>query len=277
MGARARSDPEVSLFPFLSILVCLIGALVLLIVILTIVQSATGGGRDPEEFQRAKEADRLRREVAALEKKVNTLFPDRATAEKLKQELTEKTERFVTLRKVLSASAEDRKRNEQTHAELQKELENIVLQLEQMKKEEPPIKAEIEKLKAEIASRKKNIDAKPKLVVQPTGSGVAGAGGDVGELFFVECNAGGIVIHRKGEEPLRITSGSIGTDAGYDEFLKKVAATPKSQLLFLLRQDGLATYNRAAGWAEATFNVRTGKIPLPGQGEIDLSRFQTGG
>lgn len=269
--ARTRSDPEVSLFPFLSILVCLIGALVLLIVILTAVQSALGDGRSMEEFSRAREADQLRREMAARQKEVQAWEADRAAADKLAKDLSQKQDRFVLLRKVLSTSAEDKAKMETEHAALQKELENMIIQIQEMQREEPAFKAAIEKLKAELAARKKNLDAKPKLVVQPTGSGAAGA--DT-KLFFVECSAGGIVIHRSGVEPARITAGSIGTDAAYDEFLRQVAGTPKSMLLFLLREDGLGSYNRAAGWAESKFNVRTGKLPLPGQGEVDLSRFQ---
>ena len=149
----------------------------------------------------------------------------------------------------------------------------MVTQLETVKREMPPIQSEIEKLKAEIAKRRLNINAKPAVVVQPSGSGAAGA--TAAKVFFVECGAAGIVIHRDEGEPQRISSGSIGTDAAYDAFLKEVKAAPDSMLLFLLREDGLGAYNRAAGWAEAQFGVRIGKIPLPGQGAVDLSRFKT--
>jgi len=271
MAARARQDPEVSLFPFLSILVCLIGALVLLIVIMTMVQSAMGDGRDIEEVARAREADKLKKELAAKTKELATWKEETKDAEKIKKERVEKEERFVLLRKRLNSSAADKKKLEEEHAALQKQLENMLFQIEAIQKEKPPIQAEIEKLKAEIAKRKINIDAKPKVIVQGSGSGAAG--GD-SKLFFVECNASGIVVYRPGAEPLKVTTGSIGTDTGYDEFLKMVAATPKSLLLFLMRTDGLGTYNRAAGWAENQFQVRNGKLPLPGQGAVDLSLFQ---
>lgn len=269
--ARARSEPEISLFPFLSILVCLIGALVLLIVILTMVQSMMGDGRSVEEFVRAREADQLRRQLVVQKKEVEEWKKEDEAAKKIEQDLTLKRERYVLLRRRLDVSADEKKKIEQTNAELQKELENLITQAEVVKKEQPPIQADIARLKAEIAKRKVNIDAKPTVVVQPSGSGAAGT--DASQLFFVECNSGGIVIHREGAEPQRITSGSIGVDAGYDAFLKQVKATPGSMLLFLLRDDGLGSYNRAAGWAEGQFEVRTGKIPLPGQGAVDLSMF----
>ncbi len=268
--ARTRSDPEISLFPFLSILVCLIGALVVLIVILTVVQSSMADGRSLEEVVRAREADKLRREIAEREKAHTDIKAVVEPAQQLAEELKQKQERFVLLRKRLSATDADKKEIEETNAELQKQLENILLQLEAMKKEAPPIKAEIAKLTAEIVARKKNIDAKPTVVVQPTGGTVLGES----QLHFVECNAGGIVLHQPGAAPQRISNASIGVDAAYDEYLKTVAADPRSVILFLLREDGLGSYNRAAGWAESKFNVKTGKVPLIGQGEVDLSRFQ---
>ncbi|MDQ3623850.1 MAG: hypothetical protein M3463_15400 [Verrucomicrobiota bacterium] len=269
--ARPRSDPEISLFPFLSILVCLIGALVLLIVILTMVQSAMADGRSFEEVVRAREADKLRRELAAMDKQMRELLGGRDDPAKLKEELKLKQERFVLLRKRLTSSEEEKKKMEQTNAELQKQLENFILQLQAMKAERPALQAAIDKLKAELAARKKNLDAKPTVIVQPAGGGMAADA----SLFFVEVAGSGIVIHESPDKKTRISTGSIGTDASYDAFLKRVAVTPKSMLIFLLREDGLATYNRAAGWAESRFAIRLGKLPLPGAGEPDLSRFQT--
>lgn len=268
--ARTRSDPEISLFPFLSILVCLIGALVLLIVIMTMVQSAMGDGRSIEEVARARDADKMRREMEQQTKEFAVWNKQKEEAKKVETKLKQVQERFVLLRKRANTSADEKEKIEAEHALLQKQLENFLIQLQEMQREKPSLQASIEKLKAELIARKKNLDAKPRLVVQPSGSGAAA---EDTKLFFVECNAGGIAIHGQGPEIVRITSGSIGSDAGYDEFLKKVSATPKSLLLFLLRDDGLGSYNRAAGWAESQFKVRTGKLPLPGQGEVDLSRF----
>jgi cell division protein FtsB len=267
--ARPRSDPEISLFPFLSILVCLIGALVLLIVIMTIVQSSFAGGKNIDEVVRAREADKLKRELKEIDKKMTAALGGREDPRKLEARLKEKQERFVLLRKRLTTSAEDRKKDEQTNAELQKELENLIIQMDTMKKERPPLVAEIDKLKKEIAARKLNINAKPAVIVQPSGSG---AGADA-KLFFAVATGAGLTLY-DGAEKKKITTGSIGTDEVYNAFLKKVAAEPKGMLLFLLRDDGTGTFNRAAGWAESKFNVRTGKLPLPGGGEPDLSRFQ---
>ena len=99
--ARARSDAEISLFPFLSILVCLIGSLVLLIVILTIVQTRMGDGRTPQEIDRAAEALRLKKEITEREKQLEQLkkeSPAAANKDALQKQLTA----IVSLRKELS-------------------------------------------------------------------------------------------------------------------------------------------------------------------------------
>ena len=46
-----------------------------------------------------------------------------------------------------------------------------------------------------------------------------------------------------------------------------------TMILFLLRDTGNTAYLRAAGWAENQYKLRTGKLPLPGKGELDLSLF----
>jgi hypothetical protein len=267
--ARARSDAEISLFPFLSILVCLIGSLVLLIVILTIVQTRMGDGRTPQEIDRAAEALRLKKEIAEREKQLEKLkkeSPAAANKDALQQKLTA----IVTLRKELSLGEDARKKNKEISGELQKKLENLLIQLEEMIKEKPPLTKEIEKLKAELLARNKKPDDKPpSIIVQAGGSGTSA---NV-RLYFVECSAAGIVMHKSLTEQIRITSASIGVDAAYNAFLEEARKQPNSMILFLLRDDGLGTYNRAAGWAEGQFKLRIGKLPLPGKGPADLAAF----
>lgn len=269
--ARTRSDPEISLFPFLSILVCIIGSLLLLILVLTIAQGVLNARRSPEDFARDKEADELRKAAVIRDQELKQWRGEKERGDALKVELGTKRERFVVLTEKIQSSAEEARKVTFEQAAQQKELENMLKQIEMLKSENGPLQAEVDRLRAQVAARKANLDAKPKLVVRGSGSGAL-AGNT--PIFFVECNAGGIVIHHARAEAIRITTGSIGIDAGYDDFLRHVASTPKAMIVFLLREDGLNSYNRAAGWAESRFNVRHGKLPLPGQGEVDLSLFQ---
>ena len=145
------------------------------------------------------------------------------------------------------------------------------MQLAEMTKEKPPIVKEIEQLKKELAARNKDPkDLLPKVVVQPGGSGLPQGG----NLFFAEATAGALTLYKNKTEKTRITSGSIGTDKEYDTFLEKIKAQPGATLVFLIRDDGWASYTRAAGWAEATFAVKTGKLPIPSKGVIDLAQFE---
>ena len=269
--ARTRHDPEITLFPFLSILVCVIGSLILLIVVLSIVQGVLGDRREASEVARAVEADRLLREAAEKAREIQLWQGEKEKGDAVRLELGTKRERFVLLTKKIEGTAEEKRKVAFEQAAQQKELENMLLQIEQLKSEQPALQAEVDKLTAQYAARKATLTAKPKLVVRGSGSGtVAGTN----PLFFVECSASGLIIHKAMGEPIRVTTGSIGLDPGYDDFLRHVASTPKSIVIFLLREDGLNSYNRAAGWAESRFNVRHGKLPLPGQGSVDLSLFQ---
>jgi hypothetical protein len=161
--------------------------------------------------------------------------------------------------------------NEKSSRELQRELELAILQLAEMAKEKPPITEEVERLKKELAARK--IDPQklvPQVVVQPGGSGIAQGG----NLFFAEATGGALTLYKTRTETARITAGSVGTDKEYDAFLEKVAATPNSTLIFLIRDDGWYSYVRGAGWAEGTFNIKTAKLPTPSKGAIDLGQFE---
>lgn len=268
--ARTRSDPEVTLFPFLSILVCIIGALMFLILVLTLAQGMLGDRRDVTEVARAREADLLLREAAEKARDLKQWEAEKEKGDALHAEIGTKRERFVVLTKKIEGTEEEKRKIEFEQAAQQKELENMLLQIDMLKSEQNPLRAEVEKLKAQLAARKATIEAKPRLVVRGSGSGAIAANTP---LYFVECNAAGIVIHHPTRQQ-RLSTGSIGLDQTYDDFLRHVATTPKAMVVFLLREDGLASYNRAAGWAESRFAVRHGKLPLPGQGEVDLSLFQ---
>ena len=65
---RSSEGGEVSLFPFLSILACLIGALVLMIVVLVMAQVGKAEGRSAEEIKRAQDYIQMKKDIAEREK-----------------------------------------------------------------------------------------------------------------------------------------------------------------------------------------------------------------
>lgn len=268
MPKKARpTGPSVSLFPFLSILACLIGTIVVLICILSIIQAQHMGGRPRKEVVMAMEyvaAQKKIQEQNAKLAEVNDKITKDDEAKKLRDELGR---RVIRLRLQLEAA----KDGDQGNRALQKELELALIQLAEMTKEKPPIVQEIEHLTKELAARKKDPkDLVPEVIVRPGGSGIVSGG----NLFFVEATGGALTLYKTKSETARITSGSIGADKEYDSFLEKVAAIPNATLVFLIRSDGWTSYVRGAGWAEGTFKVKTAKLPIPTKGAIDLGQFE---
>lgn len=265
---RARSTaPSVALFPFLSILVCLIGTIVVLICVLSIIQAQHMGGRPRKEVELAMEFLAAQKKIRQQETRLKEVQSAVSKDDEARKRRDELEQQVLQLNLKLQAA----KDADKASRELQRELERLVLQLGEMAKEKPAISDEVARLQKELAARK--IDPQkliPQVVVQPGGSGLA----EGGNLFFVEATGGVLTLYKSRTETARITSGSIGTDKEYDAFLERIAATPNSTLIFLIRDDGWHSYVRGAGWAEGTFNIKTAKLPMPSKGEIDLGQFE---
>lgn len=256
--ARAKSSaiPTVSLFPFLSILACLSGALVVMICVLAIVQVTSSGST-------AAKSNPLAAEMQQIQKQLNefrTLTDQMTTIEQaekrmvLLQELTQNAETTDTLR-----------------ARLEAEIKNMQVVIANLQNEKPRLTKEIAKLKEDLAERRIDpAQIKPALRVQGGGSGFA-----VGRrLFVVEANSDSVVVHRSKEDRFRVAAPTIGADKEYNDFLAEVAVQKNHLVLFLVRVDGWNSYVRGAGWAEQQFKLATSKIPIPGQGKVDLSEFE---
>jgi hypothetical protein len=237
--ARAKSSaiPTVSLFPFLSILACLSGALVVMICVLVVMQVTNSGAA-------AAKTNPLAKEMMELQKQLNefrTLTDQMTTIEQAEK-------RMVLLQELV----QDASTTDALRARLEAEIKNM-------------------QVKAELAERRIDpAQLKPALRVQGGGSGFA-----VGRrLFVVEANSDSVVVHRDKETRFRVAASTIGADKDYNEFLAEVAAHKNHLVLFLVRTDGWNSYVRGAGWAEQQFKLATSKMPIPGQGKVDLTEFE---
>jgi hypothetical protein len=156
---------------------------------------------------------------------------------------------------------------------MQKELDDLLLELDGLKKQQTESKSEIDKLMAEIKARQVPEDKKvPPVVVQPSGGGMAA---DT-KVFFVEATAGRLKILSawgKDDYPLSSTAEVVLADVVYNHFLTEVAKIPNALVLFLIRDDGQAAFNNGAGRADNDYKVRIGKLPIPGRGVLDLAMF----
>lgn len=269
---RASSGDEVSLFPFLSILACLIGALVLIIVVMVVAQAGKAEGRTPEEIRMAQDYLRMKKEIeerkvtdADLKKKLEEL-------KKLEEEIESKRQRFIKLRKLLDSSKSVQEQNREISQQLQKELDDLLTEIDGLKKQQAESKKEIEVLMAEIKKRQVPPDKKvPPVVVQPSGSGM----GENTKVYFVECSSGSLKVLGAWGEDYRLASTAevVVADVNYNHFLSEVAKDKNSLILFLIRDDGQGAFNTGAGRAEADYQIRIGKLPIPGRGQLDLALF----
>lgn len=257
----------VSLFPFLSILACLIGLLTLMIAIISDLKSLERG-QNEEEIATALENQKIKREIkqqkeqqALIQKKIEEKGATLV-------EMRDLENRRTVIRKKLEADRTEDAEN--TDITLQRRIENLINQIAAMIKERPPLDRKIAELTKELEVRKLDPNAKPPpVVIQPRG---LGAGGDT-NLFFIECNADGLVIRHKDGKKTAVSTAAITTEPALSEFLNEAKSDRRSMVLFLIRTNGNATYQRAAGWAEHQFGLNTGKLPIPNMGEVDISRF----
>ena len=149
---KASAVPSVSLFPFMSILVCLSGALVVMICVLTIAQASaaatTGAKRNPlgEEMMKIK----------------SQLSEFRSLTEQLSS-IEEMEKRLLRLQEV----TEGDETSDQIRARLQREIENLKIAIAALQEDKPRLQKQIAKLKEDLAERQiKPETLKPPLRVQ---------------------------------------------------------------------------------------------------------------
>jgi hypothetical protein len=256
----------VSLFPFLSILACLIGILTMMIKIISDIKAQETAGRDENEMARAKQFQQIQVEIKNQQKeleRVKAVLKERNAA---LVELSELENKRIILRKKLDDTKTKPKESDEA---LQKLLEQIIDQIAALKKERPTLEKELADLKAELEKRKIKPDTKPQPVrINPAGSITANT-----DVLFVECNANGLVILDKGGNKTPISAATIETDGKLASAFNRTKSSREHLVLFLIRADGHIAFRKAAVLAEGKYELRTGKLPIPTQGEIDLTLF----
>jgi vacuolar-type H+-ATPase subunit I/STV1 len=269
--ARRRSIPEggVSLFPFMSILACLIGILTLLISVTMQVKNMDRkeGQTEEERALAVKNRDlklaakRTEKEITTLDERLKKERSTVAVLEKLKDQQIVLRERLDKLKK-----AEEEAKSDEA---LQKIAENLKKEVAALKKERPPLSKRMEELQKLLKARKEAPEPPQSVQVRPGGVGLNKAR----NIFFVDCTSTGIVILDQGKGTKRISKAAIPSNGDYKAFLEKVKKTRDSMVLYLVRRSGNESYLWAANEAETNFDLTTGKLPIPNDGELDLSLF----
>lgn len=259
----------VSLFPFLSILACLIGILTLLIRIISDVKAQEHHQRDKGELARAERMVSIQNELKKLRQESTALKKTLAQRNAASLELEELEDQRIVLRKKLAEI--DSKTPKDGDTAMQKELERLIEQIANLKKERPALEQRLAALQAELERRKiKPSNKPPPVVIQPGGSGLYRNA----TVFFVECDATGITLLELNGKKTPVSLATIETDRNYAAMLNKVKSHPNGYVLFLIRSSGHEAWRAAAALAESKYAVVTGKLPVPTNGEIDLNRFK---
>ncbi|MFP6668754.1 MAG: hypothetical protein VB876_15665 [Pirellulales bacterium] len=258
MAKRKRSAaPEVSLFPFLSILACVIGTLTLMIAALALGQMDNPAIESIENFQNAEK--QLATDNAAIE----TL---KRQIEEARSDTTEKNRSLVALQDELRRLKAEAARlralptADIPQQEFRRRKDRIAELLADIKQLDGQIKKLLEDLK--------RLDAPPEeavVKIQPGGSGTNL------NPTFVECAASRIIIYQDGaKHPVR--RADLNKDVMFLNLLEQVAESERDTIVFLVRDDAISTYFSARNVARSKY-ARNGKLPVVGHGKIDLSLF----
>lgn len=258
MARRARGqDTRVSLFPFLSVLACIIGALTLL---LAAVAVGSMGGESVEQLQ-------LNDRMQAAE---IFLAGGRARLEELDAQLTlqkEQVEAQEELGRRLSAlglSPDISLAELEAQVDLETQLAKMQEQRAGLAKRLAVSKEDVERLEQTVSEKRARRASSP-ILIDPSGIGREF------RPFLVESRAEYVELHRsKGDWSYRIASDQLAHSEPYRKFLRRVRVIHDALLIFLIRPDGVETFLEAQAIANQ-YGVRNAKLPLPGSGQLDLT------
>ncbi len=266
MPKRPESEgAPISLFPFLSILACVIGTLILMITGLAL--SQMGSRPDEDLVRRAEEYAALKRKLLDAEKTIKDLETSVAEAAALQERLTALQRESDELQSLHLRRTTTFLKRSDLLKELSAREERLKKLLAELLEDHKKLLEQIKPLEVELAKRK-DIPTEAVVRVAPGGSGM-GAGM---RPVFVETDGQGIAIHT-GAEPKRVSRGDVKSHPEFLRTLDVVAKNPRSIVIFLIRDNGISNYQLASSVASSR-KARHGKLPVAGHGKLDFSLFE---
>jgi hypothetical protein len=263
MARRPRdNDDDISLFPFLSIIASVIGVLTMMIATLALAQMDTKDVALIDEYESTeKKLTDEEAAVAELQKIIDDrIGPDAAT---LRDDLIKNEKELTQLLKELQEVQKQLKEQDKVKV--------VIPQLDPPQRESvASMQGELKALEEELAQLEKELSereeaSQTRTSILPSGSGVNFT------PHFVECAAGSIVMHTLAP-PKLIRAANMVNDKDFIALLETVANGVNDSVVFLIRSDGLGTYNAARKLCTDR-EIRNGKLPVIGDGRIDLSHF----
>lgn len=257
-----RNEPSVSLFPFLSILACMIGTLTLLIAALAI--TGMDAGRNDESIRRAEEYMVLKRKSREHQKKIADIMRSSGEQGALEKKLFDVREQIKAM--------EDSARIQQVESALSMKTESdINMKIGQKQKAIKALESEIARLEKELKqlgeelARCRQTMSESMIKVLPSMEGKS----IKYKPHFVEATKNGIVIYGN-EGPHVVVAGNIDKDKVFNELLGRLSGKKSDQLVLLIRNDGLGSRGRVLKLASEK-DVTCGQLPLVGGGNLDLT------
>lgn len=289
MARREKKKQEVSLFPFLDILACVIGNLILIITAVVLEQVDTKPIAEAAEREaQKKQIEKDLQTVAQLQQQLERLQKENQSNDKRVQEAKARLEKaekdkLAARKKLLEAPPPPPPPDEKDLAGVKKRQ----LEIEELIKQ-------IKEVEGKIAERKK--EPEQSITIMPANRG----GGQPRQPIFVEVNTQGLVIHPDeknfkkvfgDEKPRSIPIDKVGGDPNFKKLLDYTLADKRAIITFLLRPDAIGNYNKARGvvggfeksnqnklvvgilpTGDKVLRSLSGKVPLPGEGVLDFSK-----
>jgi hypothetical protein len=267
MVRRPRGDADdVSLFPFLSILACIIGVLTLLFSAMALAQMDNDTVVLAEQYEKIRQAlEACQKEVAELRLRVDQ--EDIQAVEEIDQKRQQVAEAQLRLNELLQQLEQVQIAAGGPKSKISVPDYDAVIQreaLEQMESQAAGLREQIAQLEKELEDRGKP-PVESEVSILPGGTGLGF------DPVFVECAAGSIVIHAS-DPPQRIRQADMATEEAFIDLLDRVAESDRQTVIFLVRNDGLSSYQTARSLADA-HATRHGKLPVIGQGRLNLNYF----
>ena len=247
-----RRDSDSSLFPFLSVLACVIGTLTLLIAALAIGQVAESlldADIDPDQLARL-EAERaeLRAAEASLEE-----------TENLGEELVAAQAALRALGVAPDQGEPDLRRA----VEARRTAAQLARQIARLEAERDEIGGSILGAEARLVRDRPDDENRP-IRILPHGSSRPL------RPFFVECRPEGVRVWRDDlQDSYYLARGDLDDVARFSAFLQQVRTVRDGTVVYLIRPDGVDTYMWAVGRSDRLY-VRHAKLPLPSQGSLEF-------
>ncbi|HWL10184.1 MAG TPA: hypothetical protein VNQ76_17395 [Planctomicrobium sp.] len=259
---RQKEEDDVSLFPFMDIITTVVGILTLMIATVAMEQMDSQDVALIEAYENTTKAiEEEQKRQKELQKLIDERIGPAAALTRLQTEATDR-EIQALIKQMEAAQAE---------LDKLKEVKITVPMLDPSKRETvSSMQAQAKELAEQIAQLEKDIsgrkDAPPANVsILPSGSGLNFT------PHFIECQDGAVVLHDL-NPPKTIRAADIAKDKDFLGVLEKAANNISNTVVFLIRSDGLSTYNAARKFCTDR-EIPNGRLPVVGAGKIDLSYF----